>query len=421
MLPLRPERWFVVAAISAALLPCSSFAQADLSLGSSKVTPEQASKMNTRDPERQRAMQLYQDHKLPEAAALLEKIVNRYPEDLVAHEALGSSLLSRAATWNDPERRKADRVHARKELLRARELGDTSDLCKTLLAGIPEDGSEGKFSENPEAEAAMQRAEAAFARGEFEDAIPAYEQALAVEPKLYYAAVDIGDCYFRLKKGDEAGKWFSKAIEIDPTTETAYRYWGDTLLQDGKMQDARERFIDGLLAEPYRQTAWGGLHNWLRANNLNFKRIVEIKLPNAPTFDDKGNSNINVDPTDVINKDDGSPAWLMYSIERVLWHNKKFAKEFPGEKTYRHSLKEETSALSLVATSFEETQQNKKSADPDPSLVLLSELKNKGMLEPYILFFHPDPGIRQDYAAYRSANRQKLVEFLDDYVLPTGP
>ncbi len=77
----------------------------------------------------------------------------------MAHEALGSSLLSRAATWNDPERRKADRIHARAELLRAKELGDTSDLCKTLLAALPEDGSEDAFSQNQEVQAAMQRGE----------------------------------------------------------------------------------------------------------------------------------------------------------------------------------------------------------------------------------------------------------------------
>src|SRR5260370_17529691 len=88
---------------------------------------------NPNDPQRQQAMQLYEQHKLPEAAALLEKVVARYPEDVVAHEALGSSLLSRPATWNDPERRKPDRIPHRAQLLRPKALGDTSALCKTFL------------------------------------------------------------------------------------------------------------------------------------------------------------------------------------------------------------------------------------------------------------------------------------------------
>ena len=149
---MRLERWLLVTVVSAIL--------------SSSAASGQSAKTNLSDPERQQAMQLYQEHKLPEAAALLEKVVAKYPEDMVAHEAFGASLLSRAATWIDPAKRKADRVHARAELLRAKELGDNSDLCKTLLAAIPEDGSEDAFSQNQEVEAAMQRAEAAFARGE---------------------------------------------------------------------------------------------------------------------------------------------------------------------------------------------------------------------------------------------------------------
>ena len=88
-------------------------------------------------------------------------------------------------------------------------MGDNSDLCKTLLAGIPEDGSEDAFSQNKEVEQAMQRGEAAFAQGNFENAIQEYSHALAIDPKLYYAAVNIGDSYFRLKKGDDADEWFA--------------------------------------------------------------------------------------------------------------------------------------------------------------------------------------------------------------------
>jgi tetratricopeptide (TPR) repeat protein len=387
---------------------------------SSSSASGQSAKTNPNDPERQQAMQLYQQHKLPEAAALLEKIVARYPEDVVAHEAYGSSLLSRAATWNDPAKRKADRLHARRELLRAKELGDNSDLCKTLLAGIPEDGSESAFSQNQEVEAAMQRGEAAFARGEFEDAIAGYQQALALDPKLYYAAVDIGDSYFRLKNGDEASKWFAKAVEIDPGAEVAYRYWGDSLIQEGKMQEARDKFIDGLLAEPYRQTSWGGLHNWLNANHLSFKKIAEVKLPDPPTVDTKGNVDITVDPSKP-GKDDAEAAWMAYSLTRALWRSQKFAKEFHQEKKYRHTLKEEADALSMAANAFDKSHSSDTGNDPDPALALLSELKGKGLLEPYILFFHRDEGIVQDYPAYKAANREKLVRFLDEYVLPPTP
>src|SRR5260370_10533492 len=398
------ERLLVVTVIFTALAPFTSFAQ---------------STSNPNDPQRQQAMQLYEQHKLPEAAALLEKVVARYPEDVVAHEAFGSSLLSRAATWNDPEKRKADRLHSRAELLRAKELGDDSDLSKTLLAGIPEDGSDSSFSLNKEVEAAMQRGEAAFAPCECEDAIAGYLQALALDPKLYYSAVNIGDSYFRLKKTDQAGEWFAKAIQIEPNEETAYRYWGDALLADGRIKEARAKLIEGLVANPYRQTSWNGLNNWISQNHVSYKEI-SIKLPQAPEVDAKGGTTMQVDPA-TLGKNDGGEAWMTYPMERTLWHNEKFAKEFPKEKTYRHSLKEEASGLPLVATVFEESQQKKKLENPDPSLVLLSKMKAEGMLEPFVLLMHPDQGISLDYAAYQAAHREKLIQFVDEYVLPPTP
>jgi hypothetical protein len=108
-------------------------------------------------------------------------------------------------------------------------------------------------------------------------------------------------------------------------------------------------------------------------------------------------------------------------MERTLWRNEKFAKEFPQEKTYRHSLKEEVSALSMAATVFAELQEKKKPESPDPSLVLLSKMKSEGMLEPFVLLLHPDAGVAKDYAAYQAAHREKLIQFVDQYVVPQVP
>ena len=159
---------------------------------SSSASAQTSADFDRNDPDRQQALQLYEQHKMPEAVALLEKVVVKYPKDVVSHEYLGVALLSRAETQTEMEKRRADRVHARAELLRARELGDHSDLCNTLLASIPEDGSESAFSNGEEANAAMKRGESAFAKGQWAQAIKEYSHALELDPKLYLAAVDIG-------------------------------------------------------------------------------------------------------------------------------------------------------------------------------------------------------------------------------------
>ena len=43
------------------------------------------------------------------------------------------------------------------------------------------------------------------------------------------------------------------------------------------------------------------------------------------------------------------------------------------------------------------------------------------LLEPYVLLVRPDEGIAQDYMAYQAANRDKLIQFVDKYVLPPMP
>src|SRR5215831_14101444 len=389
-------------------------------------TPNNSSKVqrgvdwNPEDPDRQQALQLFEDHKLPAAAALLEKVVARYPKDMVAHERLGTALLSRADTQTDPAKRKADRLQARAELLRARDLGDDSDLCKVLLAGIPEDGSEISFSNRKEVDAAMNRGEAAFANGDWNVAIKEYTHAFELDPKLYLAAVDLGDTYFRLKRMDKAGEWFATAIQIEPNQEVAYRYWGDALMADGKMKEARDKFIQGLVAYPYKATSWAGLRGWATRNNVKLKQI-SIELPQAPTVSAKGDINITLDAASLDKKDDAGAAWVTYSMERALWRSEKFGKEYPQEKTYRHSLKEEASALTLVASVFDELQQKKKSKNPDSTLVFLSELKSQGLIEAYVLLIKPDAEIARDYFAYQAANREKLLRLIDKYVVPPVP
>lgn len=357
------------------------------------------------DADRQRAFELYNQNNFVAALPLLEKLAAAKPDDLAVVERLGFCILANSAALPDPEARRAERRRARQVLLRAKEMGDSSNLIQIVLEGLPEDGSEPVFSTRPEVDQAMREGEAAFVQGDFDAALDAYGRALKLDPNHYEAALFSGDVYYKMKQMSVAGDWFALAIRIDPNRETAYRYWGDALMAEGKMEAARAQFIEAVIAEPYRRASWAGLSQWAQRNRLELSS-PKIESPKLP----EGGSEATTMTIDL--------HWLPYVIMRRAWRESLFTQEFPNEKTYRHSLREEADALGAVAKAVAEETKAKKVEKLDPSLATLLEIHQAGLLEAYVLLERADKGIAQDYPAYRAAHRDLLRRYLDTYVVP---
>jgi tetratricopeptide (TPR) repeat protein len=376
-----------------------------------------ADAIDVNDPDRKQAFQLYKQLNMPAAADLLEKVVAKYPTDVAAQEALGAALVGRAETQTDAEKARADRLSARRALLRAKELGDTSDLCQILLAQIPETGERAPLVTKPEVDAALKVGEAAFAKGAWHEAIAAYTSAWDLDHD-WRAALYLGDAYYATQDMRRAGEWYAKSIELQPDREQAYRYWGDALLAQGKMKEARLKYIEGVVADPYSAASMAGLRKWLTKNNLSWKK-VPITLPPGPSVDENGKTSIIVDAS-MLAKPDSGAAWIGYSAMRATFRKDQYPKAFPEARTYRHSLAEEEYALESVVLIYREISKgNPKSKDP--SLELLAKFQDEEMLAPFILLMHADEGIAQDYDAYRESHRDKLIAFLDQYLVPPAP
>ena len=330
-------------------------------------------------------------------------------------------LWQRPPLCPDAAQRKATRVQARQEFLKAKELGDNSDYLNLGLASLPEDGHDPQYADNAEVDRLMRQAEAAFAAGNLDDAKKSYLQVLVIDPNNYTALLFMGDVYFRKGDATAAGEWFSRAIAVDPTQESAYRYWGDALLQAGKTTAAREKYIDGVLCNPYEQHSWTGINRYLKTTGQKVNWYKIQPQGSVSSSDNAKGITINIDPSS-LEKKDGSSAWVTYPMERALWKSEKFAKAYPNEKVYRHSLQEESAALSVVASVAEELSTGKKKAEKlNPELEALVKLKKEGFLDPYILLNMPDQGIVQDYPEYRKAHRDILVRYLNEFVLPPEP
>ena len=119
-----------------------------------------------------------------------------------------------------------------------------------------------------------------------------------------------------------------------------------------------------------------------------------------------------------------SIVWQTYRDARAKWQREgEFAKRFPSEPTYRHSLPEESEALSAAARVLETIQDESEKKDAklisgDPALRLLLDLHRAHLIEPYVLFSLGNAGIGRDYAAYRARRRDSLEEYLNKFVVP---
>lgn len=362
------------------------------------------------NPERQRALRLFDESKFADAQPILEKLAASNPSDAVVLERLGFSIYANSTVMKDPQARKQARERARAILLRAQSLGDNSQLLRVALEALSSaDAADVPFSRSKEADAAMREGEEAYTHGELDKALAAYERAYQLDSKLYEAALFAGDMYF--KKGfnatdrrskqeqvDKAGEWFARAIAINEDRETAHRYWGDALMSVGKMDEARAKLIEAIIAEPYNQRSYNGLTQWADRNRVSLAH-PQIKPPNS-TRTEGDKTTISIDPK-TLQSADGASNWMLYDITRAAWADGRFTKEFPGEKVYRHSLREEAEALRLVAEAAAKDLKTGKAKSLEPSLATLVKLNDAGLLEAYILFARVDRGIAHDYAAYR--------------------
>jgi len=391
---------------------------ATLLFGFLLLTPSPAVFAAQDDEERRRAFQLFKDAKHTEALPLFEKLAATYPNDPDVIETFGLLVMTQTAYLKDPAARKQARVRGRELLLRAQKLGANSTLLKVMLERAVDVDDSG-FSMKKEVDDAMREGEGAFASGNFPKAIEMYQRALLLDPTLYEAALFTGDVYFKTADQQKAGEWFARAIAINPDRETAYRYWGDALMKQGRVTEAGDKFVESFIAEPYNRLARTGFLNWADKVHVTLAH-AKVDVPaNVKRKDDK-NTTITLDASILSGKDDKSgaaAAWMMYGIIRAGWQS-EFAKQYPDEKTYRHSLKEEAAALRGALEAVKDQKADDKNLDP--SLQVLRKLEKDGLLEAFILLALPDEGIVKDFAAYRKTNIENLRRYVKQYVLTGG-
>jgi Flp pilus assembly protein TadD len=370
---------------------------------------------------REKAVALFGQGKRLEALPLLEELVQKNPRDGELLADLGASLIEHAATLADQDAAAKERFRAKDLVEKAWASGNASPLVENLRQLLRDLGAKGAitFSDNPAVDRVMNAGEAAFAQRDFDAALTAYAKALELEPTNYSATLFTANTYDRKRDLARAGEWYERAMRLDPDIETAFRYDADMLARQGDMARARSMLIHAAVAEPYNKIVWREIRAWALINHTAFK-LVYLPIPPAA----KDGSIQTADPASR-QPPQVLSAWRAYHSVIADWREgSKFAKQFPQDAEYRHSLAEESEALTAAARVLKTLKQDDKSAElvtGDTVAGLLLKLYEADLIDPYVLFSLGDDGIARDYTAYRAANRSKLEAYMDRFVMPPAP
>jgi tetratricopeptide (TPR) repeat protein len=331
------------------------------------------------------------------------------------------------------------RDHGLAEIKRAQKLGDNSAYVQTVLSegakslvgtavtGLPLTVGY-TYRGSPEAQASMKEAEAAFAREDVAAALKLYEKAATIDPKWYDPALYTGDMYFRLKDATNASIWFQKAIHIDPDRDTAYRYWGDALFKSGARDEAKAKYEQAVVAEPYARPSWLSLQQWATVT----KTPLALPRVNVPKYTTTPDGVLQPDPglDGDAARSSGRTSWLAYETCRVKHggnvRNFSFATGADGSthpNGYYHSLAEEYECLRATLADVRAHMVDGTVTEQglDPSIKTVLQLDKDGVLQCWIVLNDADQGIRFDYAAFRNEHRDQLVAYIDRYIVQIAP
>ncbi len=355
------------------------------------------------------ALRLFEQERFAEAIPHFEVIVKALPDEPQVRFMYGFCLVAKSKQTTDMNEAKQLSTKALEQFMKAKELGlknADNDALIALLSGKPAPAAEPMYSLNKDAEKYMIEGESLFAQSKYEEAIKSFEKALALDPKIYQAALSGGDSYTAQSDWENAEKWYQRGIAIDPNRETAYRYSGTPLMKQKKFEAARERYIEAFITEPYNRMSSRGIGQWADATGARLGHPV-VDIPEV-SFDAKGKAV----PKVAIAADDASARpWLAYLAARETWKKEKFSKSFPKETAYRHSMQEEAEALRAAIVAAKEQKSTNKQFE------LLTKMDSEGVLEAFVLLARPDDGIAEDHPEFLKNNRPKLRQYVQNYVI----
>jgi Tfp pilus assembly protein PilF len=117
----------------------------------------------------------------------------------------------------------------------------------------------GKAEANAEASKHLKRGAALESAGQIAESIAAHKQALALDPGLVQAHINLISLYGRTKQFDQAERAFRNALAINPELPDLHYNFGVLLVEQERFKEAAQAFLSCLRFNPYYA---GAHHNY---------------------------------------------------------------------------------------------------------------------------------------------------------------
>lgn len=176
-----------------------------------------------------------------EAAAMFERAIRLFPEFGAAYYGLALA-----------ERARGRKAEAAAALEKHREYGNRWPAVDDPLEAAVAARKKGASEE-------LKRGIALALKGDVEGAIAAHEAALAAEPDLPQARVNLISLYGRLKRWDEAEKHYEAAVESGKNLAEAHYNYGVMLGLQERWDEAAEAYRQAVAVNPSYAQAYNNL------------------------------------------------------------------------------------------------------------------------------------------------------------------
>lgn len=254
------------------------------------------------------------------------------------------------------------------------------------------------------AKQAWDEAERLFGEQEFRASLPYYEQASAQCPQSSAILRSKADAYYALGEFETSRRILREAVAAGPWDRAAWRYLSDAERNVGDMPAAWEAAIFSVLSDPLYEMGWVTLRS---TSGMPYRRIRIDKPWIEQTEAGPVVHIVDPDPLRPADDDDVSrPLWVRYA-GAIAYLDRDEGSRLDAERE----------RVRVTLTEFERLRLE----NPDAHSAfwdLLAEARDDGYTDEAIFLLLPDNELASEYAAYRDANRDRLVAFVKTKLAP---